>query len=122
MQVMREVWYWSDPSAFGRGPASDDLPARNRNATPPIIGWWWAFFLLSGFANNLSQRIEMSGTSSPDALQISYVLSLIADVLSFPAALLAVRLVGTITRWQRERYSLVQQSTMNAAVSAAPVG
>jgi len=122
MHVMREVWYWSDPSAFKRDPSSDDLPVRNRNATPPLIGWWWAFFLLSSFVSNLSQRLETSGASSPDLLQVSNMLSLVGDALGFPAALLAVRLIGTITNWQLERHSLVQQGNVNAAVSAAPIG
>ena len=122
MNVMREVWYWSDPSAFGCDPSSDDLPVRNRNATPPLIGWWWAFFLLTNFAANLSDAFEGNGTSFPDMAQLSNMLSFATKVLGFPAALLGVRLVRTITKWQPERYSRIQQSNMNAKVSAASAG
>lgn len=121
MQVMREVWYWSDPSGFGFDPSSNDLPVRNRHATPPLIGWWWAFFLLGSFADNLSFRLGMSATSSADFAQLSNVLSIAAKVFDFPAALLAVRLVGNITKWQLERNTRIQQGNANAAVAAAPI-
>ena len=122
LQVMREVWYCSEPSILGHDFSSADLPVRNRHATPPLIAWWWAFFLLASFAGNISARIEMSGTSSPDLLQLSSVASIIANVFDFPAALLAVKLVGNISRWQLDRYSRIQQSNVNAAAAAAPVG
>jgi len=117
LQVMREVWHWSDPSGYG----DDPLP-RNLHATPPVIGWWWACFLLSSFASNISARIEFSGTSSPDLVQDSNVFSIVANVFDFPAALLAVKLVGNITKWQLERYNQVQQGSAGAAASATQVG
>jgi hypothetical protein len=119
LQVMREVWHCSDPSGLERDAALDAFSTRNRLGTPPLVGWWWACFLLSNIVGNAAARIQFSSKPSPDLIQVAGVLSVVSDLLDIPAALLAIRLVGRIASWQVERNSRIQQGRDIMALAAA---
>lgn len=124
VQVMREVWYCSDPSGLERDSALDAFSVRKQLGTPPLIGWWWAFLLLSSFTGNVAGRARLISNPTPELLQFANVVAVISDVLDIPAAFLAIRLVGRLTSWQAERNNLIQQraGTMAAAAAApAPI-
>lgn len=110
LQTMREVWHGSDPSRLERDTASDGPSVRNRLGTPPLVGWWWALFLVSGFLGQITARMASAPNQTLDQLQTLTGLSILSDVLEVPSTLVTLRLVGRITAWQAERAERVRQT------------
>ncbi len=109
LQVMREVWHGSDPSGLERDVASSGPSIRNQLGTPPLVGWWWALFLVSGFLGNITPRMAFAPNQTLDQLQALSGLLVFSDVIEIPSVLVAVRLVGRLTTWQGERAERVRQ-------------
>ncbi len=109
LQVMREVWYGSDPSRVERDASFDGPSIRNQLGTPALVGWWWALFLVSSLLGNISMR--MAGAPNPrvDQLQAASVFLVLSDLIDLPSAFVAIRLVGRITSWQGERWDRIPQ-------------
>ncbi|MFO0896811.1 MAG: DUF4328 domain-containing protein [Pirellulales bacterium] len=108
-QVMRETWYGSDPGLLSESPTF--LHSKARRGTPAAVGWWWGSFLIM----NISSRAEMAAAehaekpdASPDVYQFYAWAVMISAVPTILAALLAVRLVWTITRRQSQRHDLLE--------------
>ena len=96
-QVIRELWNESDPDF---DPELGFLS--NSMGTPALIGWWWAFWLISRIAESLSNNIEKANNSDKNG---SLALALIvAAVLSAAAAFLAIQVVRGITARQQLRF------------------
>ena len=108
LQVMREVWHGSDPSG-GEHNGFDGRARRGQLGTPGLVGWWWALFIVSGLVGHISMRTALAPNPSIYQLQALSVLLVLSDLINVPAAVLAVRLVTRITRWQAERLERVQQ-------------
>ena len=110
LQVMREAWHGSDPSGLERdmGPSGPSL--RNQLGTPALMGWWWAFFLISGFLGNLIMRMSFAENQTLDQLKTLTTLMVFSDVLDVPSAILAISLVSRITRWQAQRLERMRQA------------
>lgn len=109
LQVMREAWHGSDPAGLERDMGSSGPSLRNALGTPALLGWWWAFFLVSGFLGNTVMR--MSFTENPTLGQLRALTSLmiISDLWDVPLALLAIGLVSRITSWQPQRLDRLQE-------------
>lgn len=107
-QVMVEVWHGSDPA--GIESVDDDFTqmAAARPRTPALVGWWWALFLFSGFLGQILFRLAFSENPSLDELRAFSSLRILSDIVDIPSALLAILLVGRITRWQSRRYGIIQ--------------
>jgi hypothetical protein len=122
LQVMREVWHGSDPSGLERDTGSSGPSLRNQLATPALVGWWWALFLISGFLGNLIMRMSFAENPTLDQLRTLTRLMVFSDFLDVPAAILAVTLVGRVTGWQAQRADRVRQAgTAAFRESVAPV-
>lgn len=115
LQVMREVWHGSDPAGLERDTGPSGPSVRNQLGTPPLIGWWWALFLISGFLGPMIMRMAFSENQTLDELQALSGLAVFLDVLNVPAVLVTVRLVGRITTWQAQRAARIGQGGVAAA-------
>ncbi len=109
LQVMREAWHASDPAGLERDMGSSGSTVRNQLGTPTLVGWWWAFFLISGFLGNTVMR--MSFTENPTIAQLRALTSfmIISDLWDVPLALLAIGLVSRITSWQDQRLARMHE-------------
>ena len=102
LQVMREVWHGSNPSGADDG-SSGGMCLRTDGGTPGIIGCWWALFLALHVLGNIATRMALRPNIGLDQLQELIALVVLSNALDLPCALLALRLVERITRWQAER-------------------
>jgi hypothetical protein len=99
-QVVREIWKDSDPNL------TDDSSWQS-TSTSPLIGWWWAFFLISGLAGNVTLRMALRGRETmSDLLAMSWTM-LISDVLSMVTAIFAILVVRDIDKRQEEKSKCV---------------
>jgi hypothetical protein len=111
-QAMREIWYGSDPGRLDLDLDPEGAGGHDRLGTPPLVGWWWALFILSNVASNMSASfysIALRAEASAELLLAASILTAAADLLLIPSALVAMRLVGRVTRWQVQRAELIRQ-------------
>jgi hypothetical protein len=97
-RVVREIWVKSDPVIR----SEQDWMFSSSPEAPGLIKLWWAFWLLSNFANNILFRIA-GEAETPEALLWEGHLSAGVAVLEIIAAVLAIRVVRGIDRRQEER-------------------
>jgi hypothetical protein len=121
LQVMREVWRGSDPSNLERG-ASAEAPARRRLRAPTIVGWWWALFLTSGFVGNIAIRMAFAQNPSLDQLQALSAVLVLSDFVDLPSSLVALRLVGQITKRQAQRRDRLSEVDQPVLAEPGPQG
>jgi len=93
-QIVRETWWISSAPSD----AERSAPAFSPSA-PAVIKWWWAVYLVSGFLGQEVLRTSLSAKSVPDLLSSSY-LSIAADSIGIPSALLAIQVVRLISTRQ----------------------
>jgi hypothetical protein len=110
LQVMREVWHGSDPKGLERDTGTSGPALRNKLGTPALVGAWWTLFLISGLLGNLIMRMSFAENPTLDQLRTLTGLMVFSDLLDVPAAILAVVLVGRVTRWQAQRAERVRQA------------
>jgi hypothetical protein len=94
-QVVNDIWRGSDP----------DLPRGHwaRGHVPAVIHFWWAAWLISGFAERIFFRRSMEDVNTP-ADFVSLSQTFIAwDLIDFIPAILAIVVILKITRRQEER-------------------
>jgi hypothetical protein len=105
VQVMKEVWYGSDPSRFRLGDETT-LGKAERMKTPAIMGWWWGLFLISSMLGNATARMALRTDQSLDQLKVLTVLMLATDFLDIIGAVFAIVIVGKILGWQPKRLEM----------------
>jgi hypothetical protein len=96
--VMREIWRASSPGA----PAADDA-AWKREPTSPLLGWWWAAWLLGGFVGVFLWRLVFRNPEDLETLQMRSIGYLVADAIDIVAAILAMLVVSQVTGRQEEK-------------------
>ncbi len=108
-QMMRETWHGSDPTLLGQ--SASFVQDGVQRGTPTLVGWWWGTFLAMGMlsraSKRLGRRIENLPNPSDADFQFYAWATLAGSVIAILAAILAVRLVWTITRMQTQRHELV---------------
>ncbi|HEU5180781.1 MAG TPA: DUF4328 domain-containing protein [Candidatus Polarisedimenticolia bacterium] len=109
LQVMREAWHGSDPAGLERDMGSSGPSVRNHLGTPTLIGWWWAFFLVSGFLGNTIMRLSFAENPTLGQLKRLTSLMVFSDLWDVPLALLAISLVSRITSWQDLRLARMHE-------------
>jgi Na+-driven multidrug efflux pump len=85
--VVRDTWKASAAPPDGQG-----------QPTPPLAGFWWAFFLASHIAATISFRIWLEGDY--DMVEAVPVFDLISDATGIVAALLGVEVIRRIQALQ----------------------
>jgi heme/copper-type cytochrome/quinol oxidase subunit 2 len=87
-QAMKEIWKASkNPTSW----ESEDHSA--------ILPWWWFFFLVASIIGNASFRASMSANEIHELIT-STVITIASDVVSIPATIIALILVGKIHEMQ----------------------
>jgi hypothetical protein len=103
-QIANDIWRGSEPDAppkqTGRWEGTD---------VPPLLQWWWGFFLVGNWLDNISLRVDLSGDDL-DSYSRAAVVSIIADVLDAAGAVLAILVVRRTTQRQEARAARLRQA------------
>lgn len=89
-QTARELWK-----------ASDGSPEWWRATTWPVIGWWWAGYLLFNVLDGVASASFANESLTVDSLITGDRFSIAGDVGSIATAVLAISIVRSVTRRQR---------------------
>ncbi|MBN1589021.1 MAG: DUF4328 domain-containing protein [Pirellulales bacterium] len=109
-QVMREIWQASDPALL-QSPFSTRVATRVSSA---VVGWWWALFLVMGWLGNIGSRIQTIENSTEMFIVGAWIL-IASNLITVPAALLAIHLVRRTTSNQEECFRLLGESALSTA-------
>jgi len=93
-QVASEIWKASDPDTD-----TEDVTAWKTAASSPIIGWWWAFFLISNFVGNITMRLAFQSEELTELLASSYAY-IVSDGIDIIGLLITISLVRQINQRQ----------------------
>lgn len=97
-QVVQEVWKASDP-AHERGLSWQG------SSNLSLIGLWWGTWLIANMVGSFAGRMAFRGGDSISNLITSGWVTVAADFLEIPAAILAIQVVRRITERQFEKSS-----------------
>jgi hypothetical protein len=93
-QAVREIWKASvDPINWY------DL------LTDPLLGWWWAGFIVSNILGQIAFRLSMAA-ETVDSLQSATIAEILSDAADIVATILALALVERLYRIQRARAAM----------------
>ena len=65
----------------------------------PLLGWWWALWLISGFLGQASFRLTMAA-NTVELLQASTTVSIIDDISQIILCIVAISLVSAVSMAQ----------------------
>jgi hypothetical protein len=88
-QTVRELWK-----------ASSGDEAWWRSATWPVIGWWWAGYVIFNILDNVTVRVWGSSSATVDSYVVGDRLSIAGDLGSILTAVLAIAIVRAVTERQ----------------------
>lgn len=108
-QVVSEIWKASDPKV---GTADDT--SWKATTTSPIVGCWWALFLISNFIANIALRTVFTGIELSDLLNSTYAY-MVSDGIDVIYLLTAIFMVRRISQFQEAKNKLIS-STYDKAV------
>ena len=98
-QVVNEIWKGSLP-----GPRPETKQAQVNLPTSPLIGPWWAAWLVVGWIGNLVIRVYFSESSTVSDFIAADFVSVVADGIGLIALALVVTLIWQITANQERRH------------------
>src|SRR5262245_55676307 len=96
-QVTSEIWRASDPDA---------VPSDWRQRpTSPLLGWWWALFLIGGALDRASFRLWNQVDDKPRRIDLDIlpVVDTAGAIATIAGSLLVIRIIREIDRRQDER-------------------
>ena len=108
--AMKELWQNSDPENFESDIGWDDEGTGSR-----LVGWWWGFHVAMSVVINMASMIERGAVANSslkppiDAFLFATWTYAVGNVLSFVAAVLAIRVVLRIDANQGQRYLLMAE-------------
>jgi hypothetical protein len=109
LEIMKEVWRGS---AFLAGTSGE---AEWQAIKPdPVVGLWWGLLLVSSMVAETAGRMEARADGIPELLTASFA-SILSGLIDIPAAIAAIHLVGSITRFQEQA-----RAQWNTNVAALP--
>lgn len=96
-QAMSELWNESDP----------DFDAElgflsSHSSAPRIINWWWALFIISNIAIQISSKL--SDVNPPDVGAFFPLALIISSIVRAIDAFLLIKIIQTITARQEARF------------------
>ena len=94
-QIAQEIWRNSDPDEVNpdnRGPSENSS----------LIGIWWAMWIISNIASNVSFRMS-ENVNTPQGLQSATAVGILTDVASIILTCLALMVVNSIQNRQLAR-------------------
>jgi hypothetical protein len=92
-QVMKEVWWGSDPG-----------PDAGIRRGAPLLVWWWASYLLMNFTSMIAVQLMFHQDNSPAALRTMTQFDIGTSLLTIVAVIFAAGVVREITARQAERW------------------
>lgn len=95
LYAMREIWHISNPNDRYHRSRPDRWPV-------PLIGTWWAFYIVMNLLSNFSFRMTFM-EENPAKVIAGEWLGIAGNVLSIPAALLAMAVIRRIDEFQTEK-------------------
>ncbi len=102
-QVVREIWRESNPDI---DPYLRILP--NNSNTQTFLSAWWAFWILSNVATNISVRMfEVKDLEMQQTVGFAFMLS---GALTLAAAIFAILVVRSISERQELRFQKLNQN------------
>ena len=81
-----------------------------------ILGWWWGFWLISGYFSQVSFRVSLRADGI-DQLLSANVLTLISDAFDIPAAIITLILVGKLFEMQIMSFRKLTQPSLESDTS-----
>jgi hypothetical protein len=88
-QAMKEIWKVSkNPADWQKEPGS------------PLLGWWWALWIISGLLGQISLRMSIAA-STVSSLKESTVMSIVSAISNIPLCIVSVSLVSAIFLQQK---------------------
>ena len=104
-QAISEIWRASEPNLN-----TTDSTSWKTVRTSSIVGWWWAFFLISEFAGKIVLRVTMGAEELSGLLASTYAYMAAAfiDVVGIPITIL---MVTRISQLQETKAQLIPPST-----------
>jgi len=100
-QVASEICKASDPKVD-----TTDGTAWKSAATSPIVGWWWALFLISNFVANIALRTVFIGEELSDLLASTYAY-MVSDAIDVVGILITILMVRRIGQFQEAKNKLI---------------
>lgn len=70
--------------------------------TPPLLRWWWLFWLTGNISGLVADRFE-DGERYPDLADVAAILLMVSDALTLAASVLLALIVRQLTALQQTR-------------------
>lgn len=93
--IMKEIWNETQSAIPGKVEREGYQPTT-------LIGWWWACWISYNILTNIASR--MGGEATVEDIAFGLKAGAIGELLSVPAALLAVRMVQQTNVFEQELY------------------
>jgi hypothetical protein len=100
-KVAVEIWKGSSPEV-----GVSDGVSWEYAASSPLLGFWWGLWIISNILGQLVLRLSVGAKELDDLIALTW-LSVVADVASIIAALLAIAVVKLIDARQEEKHRLL---------------
>lgn len=97
-QVVSEIWKASSPNVN----MADSNSWRNI-ATSPIVGLWWALFLISAYIGQFASQMFFRGEELSDFLFYTYA-NMVWEALDFVGIPITILLVRSISQFQETKH------------------
>jgi hypothetical protein len=91
-QIANDIWRGSDPD----GPPAGDPYDWRRAHVPPLFQWWWAFYIVGTWLENIAFRADVNANDL-DAYGNVAVLNMVTDSINIVGGVLAVLVVRRTT-------------------------
>ena len=101
-QVASEIYKASDPNVG----ATEDGTSWKNVTTSPVVGLWWAFFLISNFIGQIALRTIFSGEELSDLLTSTNVY-MVSDAIDIVGIIITIFMVQRISQYQEAKHSLI---------------
>jgi hypothetical protein len=95
-QVMKEVWWGSDPDLV---PGTGKLP--RQGAALPLL-WWWSYLLMN-VASTIAMQLMIRGDDSLSGLRVATQVDIGASAITIVAAIFAAGIVREVSVRQTEK-------------------
>ena len=103
-EIANDIWRASDPEKPG-----DQDPHWRGADVPALFQWWWAFYLITTWLENISFRVELNANDLQGYKNAAAV-TMAVNAFEAVAGVLAVLVVARTTRRQEARAARLAQS------------
>jgi Na+/proline symporter len=103
-QVVSEIWKVSDPKVD-----LIDGAAWKNAKTSSIVGWWWAFFLISNFLGQIVFRMTLGAEEPPELLASTYTY-MVSDSIDVVGMLITILMVRRISQFQEAKKNVISST------------